>query len=238
MSFAELAQQAASGVNAALSSPVSIAAYVGAVIGAALVMVSAVVRTMIPLRWLAVGSNCGFVIYGLLHPAPVTLAVALGLLVINIYRAIEMVKLTRRVKRTAATDVSDVWLRPYMRTKKLKAGSTLFARGDLADHLYLLADGEMELVEIGKRLEHGKIFGEIAFFAPDKRRTFSARCLEDCTVLMIDETTVKQLYFQNPAFGFHLVALIAGRLSADLERIRADAATEIARAKAGQAPLV
>jgi CRP-like cAMP-binding protein len=106
-----------------------------------------------------------------------------------------------------------------MKPRKLKAGTVLFRKGDLADHLYCLVDGQIELDDIGVRLEPGKIFGEIAFFAPDKRRTHTARCVGECTVLVVDEATLKQLYFQNPAFGFHLIGLVAGRLSEDVRRI-------------------
>jgi hypothetical protein len=40
------------------------------------------------------------------------------------------------------------------------------------------------------------------------------------SVLKVDEVTVKQLYFQNPCFGCHLVGLVAGRLSQDVRRIQ------------------
>jgi hypothetical protein len=40
-------------------------------------------------------------------------------------------------------------------------------------------------------------------------------------VLEIHGRTVKQLYYQNPSFGFHLIELLAGRLSADVERAEA-----------------
>ena len=106
-----------------------------------------------------------------------------------------------------------------MKLRKLTAGTVLFRKGDLADHLYCLVDGVIELDDIGLRLEPGKIFGEIAFFAPDKRRTHTARCVGECTVLVVDEATLKQLYFQNPSFGFHLIGLVAGRLSEDVRRI-------------------
>jgi CRP-like cAMP-binding protein len=95
----------------------------------------------------------------------------------------------------------------------------LFRKGDLADHLYCLVSGKIELDDIAVLLEPGKIFGEIAFFAPDRRRTHTARCVSACTVLMVDEATLKQLYFQNPSFGFHLIGLVAGRLSEDVRRI-------------------
>jgi hypothetical protein len=43
-------------------------AWLSAGLAALLVIVSAFVKTMIPLRWLAVASNVGFIVYGLLLP--------------------------------------------------------------------------------------------------------------------------------------------------------------------------
>jgi CRP-like cAMP-binding protein len=108
-----------------------------------------------------------------------------------------------------------------MRKQQLRAGQVLFRKGDEATHLYFLADGRMEFVEIGQEMEPGRLFGEIAFFAPDKRRTLTARCVTRCTVLRIDESTFRELYFQNPAFGFQVVSLVAGRLLADRQRLEA-----------------
>lgn len=222
--FAAIAQAPASAiwayVAAVLDSPTQIAAHLAAVLGVALVVVSAFVRTMIPLRWLAVGSNGGLLIWGLLHPSPTTAAVAALLLPINVVRAIEMTRLTRRVQRAAdAADLAGLWLKPYMKPHRLRAGRTLFARGDRADRLYLLTHGTMELVEIGQHLEPGRVFGEIALFSPERVRTHTARCLTRCTLLEIDQDTVMQLYFQNPAFGLHLIGLVAGRLGRDVARL-------------------
>ncbi|TMH10716.1 MAG: cyclic nucleotide-binding domain-containing protein [Betaproteobacteria bacterium] len=186
----------------------------------ALVVASSFVKTMIPLRWLAVGGNVGFLVYGALQWSPVTLLLHGALLPINLYRAAEMIRLTRRVSEAAAAgDLSGVWLTPYMRSRRLKAGEVLFRKGDAAEELYFLAEGRIEFVEIGDVMESGRMFGEIAFFAPDKRRSLTARCALDCTVLSIDELSFKQLYFQNPAFGFEVVGLVAGRLMSDLHRL-------------------
>ncbi len=207
-------------VHAALASPEEMLALGSVACAAALVVVSSFVKTMIPLRWLAIGSNMGFVAYGALHPSYPMLFLHAVLLPINLFRLVEMVRLTRRVRAAAVeADLSGVWLKPYMRSKKIRAGTVLFRKGDLGDRLYLLADGRIEMVEIGADITPGEIFGEIAFFAPDRRRRLTARCTEDCTVLSIDETTVKQLYFQNPAFGFKVIELVAGRLSADVTRL-------------------
>ncbi len=217
---AELIAHAITHVTTALQTPAGVIAYSAAGIAAVLIVVAAFVKTMIPLRWLAVGSNAGFVIYGVFSPSLLTLALEGILLPINVWRAIEMQRLTRRVTAAAASaDLSGVWLKPYMKARKLKAGTVLFSKGDEADQLYFLAEGRIEFAEIGEALEPGRIFGEIAFFAPERRRTLTARCTSDCTVLAVDEHTVKQLYFQNPAFGFQLVGMIAARLSADVRRL-------------------
>jgi len=211
-------------VNRALSSPQQMLAHGAAVIGIGLVTAGAFVRTMLPLRCLAVGSNIGLLIFGAVHPSPVTLITSALLLPINLYRMVEVLRLTRRVTRAVAeADMAAIWLRPYMKKRRLAAGAVLFSRGDAAHKLYLLADGVLELADIGVRIEPGRIFGEIALFTPEGRRTHTVRCVTACTVLELGASTVRQLYFQNPAFAFHLVELLAQRLSNDIERAKGSA---------------
>lgn len=220
LSAQELFAYAVAGLSAGLSTPLGIFALCSAAVAALLVLVSSFVKTMIPLRCLAVGGNLGFLVYGALHPSVVMMLLHGALLPLNIYRALEMVRLTRRVRAAAVSgDLSGVWLKPYMRRQRLKARDVLFRKGDTADHLYFLVEGRIEFVEIGEVMNPGSLFGEIAFFAPDKRRTLTACCTTDCTVLRIDEATFQQLYFQNPAFGFQVVTLVAGRLMADRKRL-------------------
>jgi phosphotransferase system glucose/maltose/N-acetylglucosamine-specific IIC component len=216
----ELIAVAIAGLLSAVATPLGIFALCCGALAAVLGIISSFVKTMIPLRCLAVGGNLAFFIYGALHPSILVMLLHGTLLPFNIYRAAEMVRLTRRVRAAAATgDLSGVWLKPYMRKKRLKAGEVLFKKGDAADHLYFLAEGQIEWVEIGQTMEPGVLFGEIAFFAPDKQRTLTARCTVNSTVLRIDEQTFQQLYFQNPAFGFEIVTLVAGRLLADRSRL-------------------
>ena len=217
------ADQIVAQVTAALSSgssPTEIAALCAAAAAGLLTVTSSFVKTMVPLRWLAVWSNCGFLAYGVLHPSIVMALLHATLLPINVVRLMEMLRLTRRVRAAAANaDSSGVWLRPYMKTTKRKAGDVLFRQGDRAEHLYLLADGEVEFVEIKQRVGPGRVFGEIAFFVPSGRRTLTARCTKDCLVLSVNQSTVRQLYYQNQAFGFQLIGLVAARLSADVARL-------------------
>jgi hypothetical protein len=207
---------------ALLSQPEQVLALASAGVAALLVIVSAFVRTMIPLRWLAVASNVGFIVYGLTHPAPLMVVLHAVLLPVNGVRVWQMIQLTRRVAAsTADAEQMEVWLRPYMRSRRYKAGQTVFKNGDEADRLYFLASGRVELPEVGRMLEAGQMFGEIAFFAPDRRRSSSARCVDDSVLLSIDEDTFKQLVYQNPDFGLEVVRLIAGRLTDDIRRLQA-----------------
>jgi CRP-like cAMP-binding protein len=203
----------------ALSSKEQVLAHVAVIFAMVMATTGALSRTMVPLRWMAAASNLGLMVYGALHPSLPTLLISAVLLPINVYRAVEITRLTHRVNRAGLeADQAGLWLKPYMKARKLRAGQELFKMGDQAEHLYLLIEGEMELVELAKPLERGRIFGEIALFSPTGLRTMTARCVTKCTVLQIHESTVKQLYYQNPSFGFHLIDLLAGRLSADVAR--------------------
>jgi CRP/FNR family transcriptional regulator, cyclic AMP receptor protein len=237
---ADFLQNAVQVVRDTLSTPNGMVALGSAGVASILMIAGSFVKTMIPLRWLAVGSNVFFVVYGLFLPNPPMLILHAVLLPINIYRAGDMMVLTRRVNAAAAArDTSGLWLRPYMKRRKLKPGTVLFHKGDPADHLYMLVSGRMELVEIGAELPLGRMFGEIALFSPDRQRTLTARCVDACQVLSIDESTMRQIYYQNPDFGFQMIGLVASRLVADVHRLEAAvAAAKAAAATAAPTPAV
>jgi len=87
MSVHDLLAAVAARLSAELATPMDVFALCSAIVAAALIVVSSFVKTMIPLRWLAVGGNVGFLVYGALHPSPVMVLLHGALLPINIYRA-------------------------------------------------------------------------------------------------------------------------------------------------------
>jgi hypothetical protein len=188
-------------------------------IASALVFATFCMKTMIPLRIAAIVSNMVFIVYaffGGLYPIFILHSV---LLPMNIWRMIQMHRLVRRVETAAKGDLSVEWLKPYMKSESRRAGDVLFRRGDEADRLYMLLSGKIELEEIAVTLTAGDLFGEIALFSRDHRRTQTARCLSDIELLWISERELAQLCYQNPAVAFHLLRLVTNRLLADTSRL-------------------
>ena len=117
----EVFQHAVETISTLLATPAGVVALASAGVAGGFHMAGTFVKTMIPLRWLAVGSNVGFMIYGALFPSLPMMVLHAVLLPINIVRAAEMMRLTRRVNAAAAAaDSSGLWLRPYMKRRRLR----------------------------------------------------------------------------------------------------------------------
>jgi two-component system, NarL family, nitrate/nitrite response regulator NarL len=111
------------------------------------------------------------------------------------------------------------WLLPYMTSEARAAGDLLFKRGDPSDSLYFVQQGCVRLSEIERDVGDGQLLGEVGVFAPEHRRTCTARCAADTRLFRLSAEQAKRLYFENPEFAFHLMQLVAQRLAADRERL-------------------
>jgi CRP/FNR family transcriptional regulator, cyclic AMP receptor protein len=83
----------------------------------------------------------------------------------------------------------------------------------------------------GNRGSHARLVGEMGFLAPDNRRTQTLECVEDSEVLTISYDELRQLYFQNPEFGFYFLRLTSERLFQNMTMME----QEIARLRSGPA---
>ena len=79
---------------------------------------------------------------------------------------------------------------------------------------------EEEIVTL--RIPPGSVVGELALLSPDKARTQSLKCEESGEILEITYTQIKQLYYQNPKFGFYLMELTGRRLFDNIKRLEAE----------------
>lgn len=169
-------------------------------------------KTMIPLRVIGIVSNCLFILYGIAAHAKPVLVLHIILLPLNIWRLRQMIVLIEKVRTAASGDLSAGWLRPFMSAFECKAGQTIFRVGDVADCMFYVVSGKYSLVELDLELGAGTLVGEIGLVSPGNRRTVSFRCDVPGELLAMNYDKVRELYFQNPQFGFYLLQLIGGRL--------------------------
>ena len=174
-------------------------------------------KTMIPLRWAAIAANALAMAYRAMHGTWPTFALNAILLPTNAWRLHAMLQLIDDIDRAIKSDMSAEWLLPYARPKTFRAGDVMMARGDYATAAFYVAAGEVEIPELGQTFGKGTLLGEIGLFTPDGRRTMSVRCVTEVHAAVLDYDRFKELYFQNPQFGFRLLQMIVARLHQNRE---------------------
>ena len=172
-------------------------------------------KTIIPLRFGAVGGNAVFLIFGLLVPSYPTLVLHALLLPLNSYRAWQMIRLVQEIRVAAEGDNNLNALLPYMSTIRTSAGSILFRKDDKPARMFVIKNGTVHLDEIGVDCNPGDVLGEIAVFTPDNWRTCTAICTTDCDLFILTNDNMIQLYYQNPKFGMYLMRIVVARLLAN-----------------------
>jgi cyclic nucleotide-binding protein len=182
-------------------------------------------RTMIPLRIVSMVCNSCFIIYGFFGAVYPTLALNLLLLPLNALRLNQMQKLIRDVETAATRGGPSIdWLRPFMSTRQFHKGDVVLRKGDVADAMFYSVSGRYRLLESGIEIRAAQVFGELGLISPDNLRTQTVECIEDGQVLVATYQQVKELYFQNPEFGFYFLQLAAGRLFENMRNLEAELA--------------
>ncbi len=178
-------------------------------------------KTVIPLRIAGIISALFFLLFGILtHSLPAIFLYGI-LLPLNSLRLYQMIELVKRVRQASGSELSVHWLEPFMQRRKYRKGDVLFGKGDPANEMFLCTKGRYLVTELGIEIVPGQIFGEIGFLTPDRRRTHGIACVQDGDVLAISYDRVRELYFENPEFGFHFLRLTSERLLANIVRLEA-----------------
>ncbi len=187
-------------------------------LGVAFTLASFAMKTMLPLRVLALVSSVCFIGYGYLESLLPGLILNCILLPVNAHRVWEIRRLSREIARATQDSPISQWLLPHMRHGTFKAGEVLFRKGDTADRVLYVAKGQLKLVEIGESIGPGELVGEIGLFSPEKKRTQTVACETDGELFYMTDEMIFQLYYQNPRLGFYFMRLVVGRLLKDLRR--------------------
>ncbi|GJE54175.1 MULTISPECIES: cyclic nucleotide-binding domain-containing protein [Methylobacterium] len=194
--------------------------------GTVLTVAASAMSTMIPLRIVALVASCFVITYGvLIGSMPVVLTEAIQI-PFNAWRLYQMVRLVRDVETAASGDLSLDWLKPFGTTRRFKAGETIFRKDDAADEMFTIESGRFHIPEHGIELGAGNVVGELGMLSPGNRRTGSLVCVEAGRALCLPYSEVKQLYYQNPEFGFYFLKLTSERLFQRAENPPADSAVK------------
>ena len=180
-------------------------------LAAALVFSSFFMRTIVPLRTLALASNLAFIAYGLLglghdifaKVAPI-LVLHCALLPLNLQRLLEVTRSIKAARKAHGTGQSADFLTPFMQSSSCPAGTVLFRRGDRADKVYVLRSGTVHIADFDRTLHPGQLFGEIGVFNDSATRTGTAVCAEDCELACVASEKVLELFYQDQRFAFQI----------------------------------
>ena len=173
-------------------------------LAAVLVFATFFMKTIVPLRTMAIISNVAFIVYGLLglgmdifaKVAPI-LVLHCSLLPLNVLRLLEVQRSIRAVRSMQGEQGTANFLTPYMTRSRHRAGSVLFSRGDPADRVYVLGRGTVRIVEFDRKLAPGDLFGEIGVFNDQATRTGTAVCDDDCELYSVPSAKILELFYQD-----------------------------------------
>ena len=194
-------------------------------IGGIFYVASVSMKTVIPLRLAGIASTIFFLGYGLLTPNLPTIFLYAMLLPLNTFRLFQIRELIKKVRIAAGGDLSMNWLEPFMTRRGFRKGKVLFNRGDPADEMFLIVKGKFLVKELGIELLPGHIIGEMGLLTADNSRTQSVTCIQSGHCLAITYDKVRELYFENPEFGFHFLRLTSQRLLQNVARLEAQLAS-------------
>jgi hypothetical protein len=190
-------------------------------VAACFVLLSFYLRTMMPLRIVAIAGNVMFIIYALLAEATPILVLHCALLPLNGWRLLEMIRLRRKFLDTSLAEIAPTLLLPFMRKGRSGLGQTIFNKGDPADNVYFLLQGEVRLQESNKRVVDGQLLGLTGVFSNERLRTDSAVCLTDVDYGVVPARKFWELVYQDPRFGNYVIrAIVQRQLATVADKVR------------------
>lgn len=181
-------------------------------IASVLVFATFYMRTMLPLRIVAVASNLAFITYAAIDGLTPILILHSALLPLNLLRLMQIRELGAQVERASSHEFSAAAILPFMRKRVVRANEVLFSAGDLAEELFYVLEGEVFLPEVQQSVGPGAFFGEIALFSASGRRTATAIARTNGIVMALSKKAVLAALLQSPQLGIHLLRIITARM--------------------------
>ena len=181
-------------------------------------------KTIIPLR---VAATCGCALclaYGAVRRAAPTIFVNALMLALNLWRLVEMRRLSAIRSGGAGRPVAAGRLttgsKPFMHRIELPAGHVLFRKGEVGAEAFLIGSGEVHIPEYDALVRPGDLLGEIGLLATGNLRTATAVCRTPVRAWRVSYQELKELCLENPQFCLHLATVIVRRYEHNLRHSR------------------
>ena len=129
--------------------------YVFGFIGAALTVASYLMKSMLPLRMVALSANVFLVIYAFQGGSWPTMVLYLAMIPINAKKMVDIRRLVRAIQHAKADTPVSEWLLPHMTRRQVKAGQTLWKKGDKATEMFYVESGRLNLLEYDESIGPG-----------------------------------------------------------------------------------
>lgn len=116
--------------------------------------------------------------------------------------------------------------------QEFQAGTTIFTEGTPGDVVYVIMDGEVEVLVRNKLLDvlrPGDILGEMALIDAQSRSA-TAMAKTACRMAVIDEKRFLYMVQQTPLFSLHVMRVLVQRLRQTLEFPERDQAAKSSHA--------
>lgn len=97
---------------------------------------------------------------------------------------------------------------------RVAADNYIFRRGEAAEGMYLIIEGEVDLMlddTVIETAKEGSFIGEMALI-DEAPRSASARARGECRVFRIDEARFQSLVKETPSFALQIMKTLARRL--------------------------
>jgi CRP-like cAMP-binding protein len=101
------------------------------------------------------------------------------------------------------------------------SGEYIFRKGDAGNSMYMVIEGEVDLLVgrvVVETAKPGAFLGEMALILP-ARRSASARARTDCRVFPIDAARFQALVRETPSFALDVMKALALRLRRTTEHM-------------------
>lgn len=98
--------------------------------------------------------------------------------------------------------------------EEFPAGATIFTEGSPGDLVYVILDGEIEILQRNRLIEvlgPGEIFGEMALIDAHERSA-TTRTKTACRLATIDEQRFVYMVQETPFFALHVMRVLVERL--------------------------